>query len=94
MEEGIKNEDDDDKEITSQNEYEGVIHRDITENKKETILDTLEKVREECPDETYPVDMEDCVNDKVYDGNEKIMRKKRRMKQQILKATYFVKVKK
>ena len=34
MEEGVNNEDYDEKEITPDNEYEGVIQRDITEYKK------------------------------------------------------------
>ena len=32
MEEGVNNEDDDEKDITSENEDEGVIHIDITDN--------------------------------------------------------------
>ena len=32
MGEGVNNEDDDEKKITSENEYEVVIHRDITDN--------------------------------------------------------------
>ena len=34
MEEDVNNEDDDEKETTSKNEDEGLIHRDITENEK------------------------------------------------------------
>ena len=34
MEESENNEDDDKKEITADNEYEGVIHRNIIENEK------------------------------------------------------------
>ena len=44
MEKGLNNEDEDEKEITSENEYEGVIHRDITDNIKENIQDILDKV--------------------------------------------------
>ena len=85
MEEGVNNEDNDKKEITSENEYQGVIHRDIIEYEKETIWDTMDKVIEECPNATSPVDMEECVNDKVYDENEKMMRENRKKKQQIWK---------
>ena len=35
---------------TAENENEGVIHRDITENEPETNWDVLKKVIEECPD--------------------------------------------
>ena len=34
MEEGVNNEDEDEKEITEENEYEGVIYRDITDYEK------------------------------------------------------------
>ena len=37
MEEGVNNEYDDDTEITPDNEYEGVIHRYITEYEKKLI---------------------------------------------------------
>ena len=46
MEEGLNNEDDYKKEITAENEYEGVIHRYITENERETIQDNLGKLIE------------------------------------------------
>ena len=46
MEEGVNNEDDDEKEITADNEDEYVIHRDITENEKETNRYNLDKVIE------------------------------------------------
>ena len=42
--EGVNNEDDDEKEITSENEDGGVVHINITENEKETIRNTLNKV--------------------------------------------------
>ena len=71
MEEYVNNEDDDEKEITEKNEYECVIHIDIIEYEKDTIRDTLDKVIEEFPDETFPVDIQECVTDKVDDGNEK-----------------------
>ena len=64
MEKCVNNKEDDKKEITSENEDEGVIHRDITEYKKETNQDTLDKVIEESPDDTSPIDMEECVNNK------------------------------
>ena len=51
------------------------------------------KVVEEYPNHTSPFEMEECVNDKVYDKNERMMRKKRKMKQQIMKAPHLVKVK-
>ena len=44
MEESVNNEDDYEKEITVDNEDEGVIHRNIIENEKETFQDTLDKV--------------------------------------------------
>ena len=44
MEEGLNNEDDYKKEITAENEYEGVIHIYITENIREIIQDTLDKL--------------------------------------------------
>ena len=53
-----------------QNEYEGEINREITDYKKETNQDALDKVIEECPDRISSVEMEECVNDKVYDKNE------------------------
>ena len=31
----------------------------------------MDKVIEECPDDNYPVDIEEFLNDKVYDDNEK-----------------------
>ena len=71
MDEGLHNEDDDEKEITVENDDEGVIHIYITEYEKETIRDTFDNVIEECPDYTSPVDMEEWVYDKVYDENEK-----------------------
>ena len=43
-EEGVNDKNDEKKEIISENGYEGVIHRDITENEKYTIQDTLDKV--------------------------------------------------
>ena len=42
MEGGVNNEDDDEKE--TDNEDEGVIHRDITENEHENNQDTFDKV--------------------------------------------------
>ena len=53
----------------------------------------MDKVIEECPYETSPAEMEECANRKVYDENEKLISKKRKMKQQILKAPHLVKVK-
>ena len=53
----------------------------------------MEKVIEEWQDENSPVDMEEGINDKNDDDNEKMMRKKRKMKQQIPKAPQLVKVK-
>ena len=70
MEEVVNNEYEDEREITPENEYEGVIHRDMTENEKETIRDTLDKVIEECPDDTSPVDMEEGVNNEDDDEKE------------------------
>ena len=48
MEEGVNNEDDDKKEITAENEDEGEIQKDITKYEKETNLDALDKVIEDC----------------------------------------------
>ena len=62
MEEGVKNEYGDGKEITAENEYEGEIHRYITENEKETNRYTLDKVIEGFPVYTSPVEMEEGVN--------------------------------
>ena len=50
MEQGVNNEDADEKEITADNEDEGVIHKDITENEIETNWDALDKVIECCLD--------------------------------------------
>ena len=50
MEEGVNNEDDDEKEITAENEDEGEIHRDIKQYEKENNWYSLDKVIEECPD--------------------------------------------
>ena len=47
MQKCVNNEDDDEKEITADNEDEGVINRDITEHEKETNQDTLDKLIEE-----------------------------------------------
>ena len=90
MKECVNNEDYDKKEITVKNGYEGVINRDITENERGIIQDTLDKVIEECPDETSSVEMEEGVYDKVDDENEKLMRKKRKMKQPIYESTTIV----
>ena len=38
---------------TTETENEGVIHRNITENETETNQDTLNKEKEECPDDLY-----------------------------------------
>ena len=73
---GVNNEDDDKKEITADNEYEGVIHRNFTDNEKENIQDILDKVKEEFPDDTHPVDMEEGVNENIDIENEKMMREK------------------
>ena len=53
----------------------------------------MDRVIEECPDDTYPVEMKEGGNDTVDDENKKMMRKKRKTKQQILKAPHLVKVK-
>ena len=90
IKECVNNEDYDKKEITVKNGYEGVINRDITENERGIIQDTLDKVIEECPDETSSVEMEEGVYDKVDDENEKLMRKKRKMKQPIYESTTIV----
>ena len=71
MEGCLNDEYDDEKEKTADNVNEGVINRDITENEKETNQDTLKKLIEECPDDTSPVEMEDCVNDEVDDENKR-----------------------
>ena len=60
MEEFVNNEDDEKKEIIANNEYEGVVHRDVTEDLK--TWDTLDKVIEECLDYISPIDIEKGVN--------------------------------
>ena len=57
--------------------------------KKETIQDTLDKVIEELPDDTSPVEMEECVNDKVYDKNEKNDEKKKENETTYSESTTF-----
>ena len=47
--------------------HERVIHRNSTKNEKEIIQDTLDKVLEEYPDYTSPVDMEEGVNNEYDD---------------------------
>ena len=49
------------------NKNEGVIHRDITDNEKETNRNILKNVIEEWPYDTTPADMEECVNDENDD---------------------------
>ena len=67
MEEYVNNEDDDQKEKTAENKNDDVIHRYITENEKENNWDTLEKVTEECPDNTSPFEIEEGLNNEdVY----------------------------
>ena len=51
------------KQETSEKINEGVIHRDIIDNKKETKWNTLNKVIEELPGDTTPADIEECGND-------------------------------
>ena len=67
MEEGVNNEEDDKKEITADNEDEGVIHRDIKEYEKYTIWYTWNKLIEECPYKNYSVDMEGGINNEDYE---------------------------
>ena len=55
----------------------GLIHIYVTDNKKETNLDTLNAVMEEWPDDTTPVEMEICVNDEDDDEKEKNSREKK-----------------
>ena len=47
---------------TTATKYEGAIKRDIIDNKRETNQGILEKVIEECPDLTSPVEIEECIN--------------------------------
>ena len=56
MEKCLNNEDDADTEITSENEDECEIQRDITEYEKDTMRDNLDKLIGKCPDDTSPVD--------------------------------------
>ena len=49
------------------NNNEGVIHRYITDNKKETNWVIFIRVIEECPYKKTPAEMEECVNDEYYD---------------------------
>ena len=53
------------------NKNEGVIHIDITENKKETNRDTLNNLIEEFPDDTTSEEMEECLNDEDDDEQRK-----------------------
>ena len=55
IQEGVHNKDDDEKEITADNEDEGVKHRDVIEYEKETNWDTLYKVIGKFPDDTSPI---------------------------------------
>ena len=71
MEEGVNIEDDYKKEITAENEYEGEMHRDITEYEKWINWYALDKVIGQFLDDIYPVEIEECINDKVYEDNEK-----------------------
>ena len=48
-------------------ERKKVIYRVITKNEKETNLDTLDKVIQELPDETYPVNIQEGVNNEDDD---------------------------
>ena len=61
MQECVSNEDDDKKEITADNEGEGVIHRDITDCENVNIWDTVGKVIQEFPDDTSSIDMKEGV---------------------------------
>ena len=49
-------------EKTTKTENEGLIHRDITEKKKENNQDTLNKEIEESPNDIPQVVMEECEN--------------------------------
>ena len=62
MEEGVKNDVNDEKEITAENEDLGVINRYVIENEVETNQDILDKVLSEWPDDTSPIGMEEGVN--------------------------------
>ena len=55
---------------------QGVIHRDITDNEKETNRDNLNNSIEKFPDDTAPAEMEECGND---DKKEKTAEKKNRV---------------
>ena len=66
MEECADYEDNCEKEKTAATESEGVIHRDITENKEKNNQYIMRKVIEEFPDDITPADMEKCVN---YEDN-------------------------
>ena len=69
MEKCVDNEEDVKTEITAENEDEGVIHTVIIQYEKENNWDTLDKVIEECPDDTSPTYMEEVVNNKDDDEN-------------------------
>ena len=53
-----------------------MIHRDITDNEKETNRDNLNNSIEKFPDDTAPAEMEECGND---DKKEKTAEKKNRV---------------
>ena len=60
MQEGVNNEDDDQKE--TDNEDEVLITNFIKENGKETNWDNFDKVIEGCPYDTSTIDMKEGVN--------------------------------
>ena len=62
MQKCVNIKEDDKKEITAENKDEVLIHRVSTQYEKETNQDTLNKVIEEFPYDTSPIDMEEVVN--------------------------------
>ena len=71
MKEYVKNENDDKKEITAQNEGEDLIHIVITKNERENNWDNLEKVIEELLYDTTPAEIKKFVNNEGYDDKGK-----------------------
>ena len=59
---------------------------------KTTRIKNDEGKEAECPDDTSTVDMEECVNDRKYDKNQKMMRKKRKNAHMILPLLIWRKV--
>ena len=67
MEKSVNNEEDDKKEISAENEDEGLIQIVSTEYQIEINRDTMYKLTEEFPYGTSPIEMEEGVNNEDDD---------------------------